>query len=107
LFGFVWTLAAAGVVFKSLLIEKFEVASAVVYLLQGWVIVFAIRPLDAAIGFHGLAWLVAGGAFYSLGIVFFALDRKRYFHAVWHLFVLAGSVAHYFAILFYVVPPRG
>jgi hemolysin III len=107
LFGFVWTLAAAGVVFKSLLIERFAVASAVVYLLQGWVILFAIGPLYRAIGGHGLAWLVAGGVFYSLGIVFFALDRLRYFHAVWHLFVLAGSVAHYFAILFYVVPPRG
>ena len=107
LFGFVWTLAAAGVVFKSLLIERFAVASAVVYLLQGWVIVFAIGPLYRAIGGHGLAWLVAGGVFYSLGIVFFALDRLRYFHAVWHLFVLAGSVAHYFAVLFYVVPPRG
>ena len=106
LFGFVWTLAIAGVVFKSLLIERFEVASAVVYLLQGWVIVLAVGPLYRAIGGHGLAWLVAGGVFYSLGIVFFALDRKPYFHAVWHLFVLAGSVAHYFAVLFYVVPPR-
>ena len=106
LFGFVWTLAIAGVVFKSLLIERFAVASAVVYLLQGWVIVLAIVPLYHAIGGHGLAWLVAGGVFYSLGIVFFALDRLRYFHAVWHLFVLAGSVAHYFAVLFYVVPPR-
>jgi hemolysin III len=106
LFAFVWTLAVAGVVFKSLLIERFAVVSAVVYLLQGWVIVFAIWPLYRAIGGHGLAWLVAGGVFYSLGIVFFALDRVRYFHAVWHLFVLAGSVAHYFAILFYVVPPR-
>ncbi len=106
LFGFVWTLAVAGVVFKSLLIERFAVASALVYLLQGWVIVFAIRPLYHAIGGHGLAWLVAGGVLYSLGIVFFALDRLRYFHAVWHLFVLAGSVAHYFAVLFYVVPPR-
>lgn len=106
LFGFVWTLAVAGVVFKSLLIERFEVASALVYLLQGWVIVFAVQPLFESIGGHGLAWLVAGGAFYTLGIVFFALDRRPYFHVVWHLFVLAGSVAHYFAILFYVVPPR-
>jgi hemolysin III len=106
LFGFVWSLAIAGVVFKSLLIERFAVASALVYLLQGWVIVVAIRPLYLAIGGHGLAWLVAGGVLYSLGIVFFALDRFRYFHAVWHVFVLAGSVAHYFAVLFYVVPPR-
>ncbi len=63
LFAFVWTLAVAGVVFKSLLIDRFAVASALVYLLQGWVIVFAIRPLYAAIGGHGLAWLVAGEFF--------------------------------------------
>jgi hemolysin III len=58
------------------------------------------------VGPHGLAWLVAGGAFYSLGIVFFALDTRRYFHAVWHVFVLAGSVAHYFAVLLYIVPQK-
>jgi len=82
------------------------VASALVYLFQGWFIVFAARPLLHAIGWHGIAWLGAGGLAYTFGVVFFALDRLRYFHATWHLFVLAGSVAHYFAILFYVVPPN-
>jgi hemolysin III len=106
IFGFVWSLAIAGVVFKSFAVARFAVASAVVYLFQGWFIVFAVRPLLHAIGWHGMIWLGAGGLAYTLGIVFFALDRLRYFHAAWHVFVLAGSVAHYFAILFYVVPLR-
>ena len=106
IFCVVWSLAIAGVVFKSFAVARFAVASAVVYLFQGWFIVVAVRPLLHAIGWHGMIWLGAGGLAYTLGIVFFALDRLRYFHAAWHLFVLAGSVAHYFAILFYVVPPR-
>lgn len=106
LFGVEWGLAIAGVVFKSFAIDRFELASALVYLAQGWFIVVAVVPLVHSLGWHGLAWLGAGGLAYTLGIVFFALDRLRYFHALWHLFVLAGSVAHYFAILFYVVPAR-
>jgi hemolysin III len=106
LFGVEWTLAVAGVIFKSLAVSRLPVASALVYLFQGWFIVVAARPLLHAIGWHGIAWLGAGGLAYTLGIVFFALDRLRYFHATWHVFVLAGSVAHYLAILFYVVPPN-
>ena len=106
IFGVEWALAIAGVVFKSFAVDRFEVASALVYLAQGWFIVVAVVPLVHSLGWHGLAWLGAGGLAYTLGIVFFALDRLRYFHALWHLFVLAGSVAHYFAILFYVLPAR-
>ena len=105
-FGVEWALAAAGIVFKSFAVDRFAVASTLVYLFQGWFVVIAVRPLFHAIGWHGMIWLGAGGLAYTLGIVFFALDRLRYFHAAWHLFVLAGSIAHYFAILFYVVPPR-
>ena len=108
-FGVEWSLAVAGVLFKSLAMERFTagrlaVLSSVVYLLQGWFIVVVARPLVHAIGWHGIAWLGAGGLAYTLGIIFFALDSRRYFHAAWHIFVLAGSIAHYFAILFYVVP---
>lgn len=106
LFGAVWALAIAGIVFKSLAVDRFAVASALVYLFQGWLAVFVARPLVQAIGWHGVLWLLAGGLAYTLGIVFFALDRRPYFHAAWHLFVLAGSVAHYCAILFYVIPRR-
>ena len=106
LFGCEWALAVSGVVFKSFAVGRFEVASALVYLGQGWFIVVAVVPLIHSLGWHGLMWLGAGGLAYTLGIIFFALDRLRYFHALWHLFVLAGSVAHYFAILLYVVPAR-
>jgi hemolysin III len=106
-FGIEWGLAAAGVVSKSVALERFRhgwpaVVSALVYLLQGWLIVFAARALIGAVGWHCAAWLAAGGLAYTLGIAFFALDRIRYFHAAWHVFVLAGSIAHYFAILLYV-----
>lgn len=107
LFGIEWGLAAAGIVFKSVAIGRFEVLSAVVYLLQGWLAIVAVRPLAGAIGAHGMAWLLAGGLAYTAGVVFFALDRIRYFHAAWHIFVLAGSVAHFFAILLHVVPLQG
>ena len=110
-FGVEWGLALAGVLSKSIAMDRFKqgrlaVLSAFVYLLQGWFIVFAVKPLANAIGWHGIAWMGAGGLAYTLGIVFFALDSRRYFHAAWHIFVLAGSIAHYFAILFYVLPPR-
>ncbi len=104
LFGVVWGLAIAGVVFKSLATGRFAVASAMIYLFMGWFIVLAARPLLHAISWHGMMWIAAGGLAYTAGIAFFAFDRVRYFHALWHLFVLAGSVAHYFAVLFYVVP---
>jgi hemolysin III len=109
LFGVEWGLAATGVVAKSVALDRFRqgrlaVVSALVYLLQGWLIVFVARTLIAAVGWHCVAWLAAGGVAYTLGIVFFALDRIRYFHATWHVFVLAGSIAHYFAILLYVAP---
>jgi len=106
IFGIEWGLAICGVVFKSFAVERFAVASTLVYLAQGWLAVVAVVPLIHVLGWHGLMWMGAGGLAYTLCIVFFAMDRLRYFHALWHLFVLAGSVAHYFAILFYVVPAR-
>jgi len=111
IFAVVWALAISGVVFKSLALDRLTqrpvaIASALVYLFQGWFIVVAAVPLFHAIGLHGILWLAAGGLAYTLGIAFFALDRLRYFHAAWHIFVLAGSVSHYFAVLFYILPPK-
>ncbi|MHB8303859.1 MAG: PAQR family membrane homeostasis protein TrhA [Acidobacteriaceae bacterium] len=106
LFGTVWSLAIAGVIFKSFAVERFAVASATVYLCMGWLVIFAMRPLLHAISWHGIFWIAAGGLAYTLGVLFFAFDRLPYFHALWHLCVLAGSVTHYFAVLFYVVPSR-
>jgi len=106
IFGVEWGLAVCGVVFKSFAVGRFEVFSSLVYLAQGWFVVIALGPVVHSLGWHGLLWLGVGGLAYTLGIIFFAMDRLRYFHALWHLFVLAGSVAHYFAILIYVVPAR-
>jgi len=104
LFGVVWTLAIAGVVFKSLTTGRFAVISAIAYVLMGWIAVVAIGPLARAITWHGIAWIGVGGILYTVGVLFFALDRLRYFHALWHVFVLAGSGAHFVAVLLYVVP---
>lgn len=111
LFGIVWGLAAIGVVSKSVAMDHFTRGylawlSAAVYLFQGWLAIFVWRALSHALGTSGMFWLIGGGVAYSLGIVFFSLDHLPFFHATWHIFVLAGSIAHYFAILFYVVPPR-
>ena len=106
LFTTVWTLAIAGVVFKSVALGRFAIASVVVYIIMGWLVVFAMRPLIAALGWHGVLWLGAGGVLYTAGILFFAFDRVPYFHSLWHIFVICGSAAHYFAVLFYVVPAR-
>ena len=111
LFGVVWALAVAGVLAKCIAMEHFTRGgpaffSTAIYLIQGWLVIFVARSLIHAIGWHAMLWLAAGGLAYTLGVVFFAFDRIRYFHAAWHIFVLAGSIAHYFAILFYVVPPR-
>lgn len=107
LLAVIWTLAAAGVVFTSLALGRFPAASVAVYIFMGWLAVIAMRPLVRAIGWHGLYWVLAGGLFYTAGILFYAFDRVRYFHALWHVFVLAGSISHYFAVLLYVVPNAG
>jgi hemolysin III len=107
LFAAVWTLAIAGVLFKSFAVERFHVLSAIVYIAMGWLIVFATGPLIRAVTWHGAAWLLAGGICYTGGVLFFALDRTPYFHGIWHLCVLGGSTFHYFAVWFYVLPhPR-
>jgi hemolysin III len=107
LFGLVWTLAVLGIVFKSLWTGKLPVLSTALYVVMGWCIVVAWKPLTAAVAPAGVAWLAAGGVIYTAGVAFYALDRKlRWAHPVWHVFVLAGSACHYVSILFYVVPPR-
>jgi hemolysin III len=107
LFGVVWAAAVAGVVFKSFAVERAPVVSTVLYVAMGWCVVVALRPLLEAVPRGGLVLLFAGGLSYTLGILFYAWPRLRYHHLVWHLFVLAGSVLHFFAVLLYVIPRRG
>jgi hemolysin III len=103
LFATVWALAMAGIVFKLWFIDHFRILSTVLYLAMGWIALIAIKPLLSTIPAHGLYWLVAGGLLYSIGVAFFAARRLPFGHAIWHVFVMAGSTCHYFAVLFYVV----
>lgn len=103
LFGAVWTLAAFGALQEFRKVKGERILSLVIYVVMGWLAVVALGPLLAAIGSGGFAWLAAGGMLYTGGIVFYALDAKLpVFHGVWHLFVLAGSLAHFIVILVYV-----
>ena len=104
LFGIIWALAALGIALDSLPQKKPRILPVVIYLVMGWLCLIALKPLFEALPTNGFAWLLAGGIFYTVGVVFYALDdRVRYFHGVWHLFVLAGSLSHYVTIFFYVL----
>lgn len=105
LFGVIWGVALGGVVFKIFFAGRFKGLSLALYLILGWMALVALRPLVQALPRAGLIWLVAGGLCYTLGVVFYVLPR-RYAHAVWHLFVLAGSAAHFIGIMVAVIPWR-
>lgn len=103
MFGAIWGLAVLGLVLDALPRRGRRVLPFVIYFVMGWMVLLALDPLLAALPRTGFYWLLAGGIFYTSGIVFFALDKHYpWMHGVWHLFVLAGSVSHYVAILFYV-----
>ena len=106
LFALVWTLSLAGIAFKFMHGDRFKIISTIGYVALGWIAVIAIKPLFAAVPLAGIAWLFAGGLCYTVGVIFFAWKRLPFSHAVWHLFVVAGSICHYCAVLFYVLPVR-
>lgn len=106
LFGVIWGLALAGVLFKFWFVERFMILSTAVYIAMGWLVVIAAKPVITHVPFTALIWLLAGGLAYTGGVIFFAAKRIPYSHAIWHLFVLAGSICHYFAVLSTVIPPR-
>jgi hemolysin III len=104
LFGVIWGLAVTGIVQDLLFAKGHRIFSVALYVLMGWLSVIAVRPLTWALPAPGFDWLVAGGVFYTVGIIFYALDRHLpHGHGIFHLFVLAGSICHYVAILLYVV----
>jgi len=105
IFGVVWGAAIAGILFKSFALGRARILSVVLYVVMGWCVVVAIRPLLAALAPGGVALLFAGGLAYTLGLAFYGWRSLRYHHFLWHLFVLLGSVLHYFAVLLYVIPP--
>jgi len=105
LFGVVWGLAVSGIVLKAFWTGRFEVMSTLIYLFMGWLVLIGIRPLIEALPHHSLVLLITGGVAYSVGTLFYCWERLPYHHAVWHLFVLAGSICHFFAVLATVVGP--
>jgi len=107
LFGVVWGLALLGIVVELTPLCRYRAFSLGLYLGMGWAVIVAIRPMLAGLAPGGLFLLLGGGLSYTLGISFYLLRNLRYHHAIWHLFVLAGSIFHFFAVLFYVIPVAG
>lgn len=98
-FGIIWGCAILGIVFKALFTGRMEILSTVMYIAMGWVIVFAIKPLYENISATTFYLLLAGGLSYTAGTFFYVKDKVRFFHGIWHLFVLAGSALHFFSVL--------
>ena len=105
LFAAVWTLAAIGIVFKLFSAGRFRLFSTLVYVAMGWLVLFAIRPVWAALDAWSLGWLFAGGVAYTLGTLFYHRRSLPYSHAVWHLFVIAGGICHFIAVSALVLRP--
>jgi len=104
LFAFVWFFAIASILLKVFFGDRFIFVFVLSYLLMGWIGVIAIQPLLEALGFAPIALVVAGGLAYTLGVLFFAWEKLPHHHAIWHIFVLAGSICHFLAIALYVIP---
>jgi hemolysin III len=100
IFGFIWGCAIIGIVLKTFFTGRFKIISTLAYLVMGWAVVGTIKPLMDKLGGTGVIWLATGGICYTLGIGFYAWKSQRWTHAIWHLFVLAGSLCHFFGILF-------
>ena len=106
IFAIVWSLTAIGILFKIFFVHRFKIISTIAYILMGWIIIFAIKPLFHALPGGGLALLISGGLAYTLGTIFYTWKKLPFNHAIWHLFVLAGSVCHFCAVIFYVIPSK-
>ncbi len=104
LFGVIWGLALAGVIFKIFFIGKLRVLSVIAYVAMGWLCIIAMPRIIDVLSSPALFWVVAGGVLYTLGIFFYAWQKLPYHHAIWHLFVLAGTTCHFLSIHFYIVP---
>ena len=99
LFGVIWGMAIIGIVFNSIDLERYKIPSMVCYIIMGWSVIFTIKPLIDSISTFAFIFLLLGGIFYTGGIFFYAKKRVKYFHSVWHIFVLLGTISQYFSIL--------
>lgn len=104
IFGIIWLAAITGIVFNAIDLKKYKGISVVAYILMGWLIVFAFKPLLAALNKQGIYLLIAGGVLYTVGAIFYVIGKKKkYMHSLFHLFVLAGSILQFFSIYLYVI----
>ena len=106
LFGLVWGLALAGIIFRIIFGTRYKPVTVVSYVLLGWLCVIAVKPILATVPLGALAWIAAGGLAYTSGVAFFAAHRIPHNHAIWHVFVLAGSICHFIAVALYVIPAK-
>ncbi len=103
----VWALSLFGIGFNIVFVNRYKYVSYGLYLVIGWLAIIAIKPILATMPMGGLVWIVAGGAAYMIGLIFFAWHRLPFNHTIWHIFVMAGSTCHYLAVMFYVLPVKG
>lgn len=106
LFGIVWLAAVVGIVLNSISIEKFKFFSQICYIAMGWIVIIAIKPLIDYLGFIPMIFLFGGGVFYTVGVIFYSLKKKKWMHSIWHIFTVFGSVLHFFFVLLYVMPVK-
>lgn len=106
IFAVVWLLTIMGIIFKVFFVNRFKIISTLAYILMGWLVIFAIKPLFQALPGSGIVWFVSGGMAYTLGTIFYAWKKLPFNHAIWHLFVLAGSACHFMTVILYVVPVK-
>ena len=101
-FGIIWSFAITGVILKLFFIGKYKVLSTVMYVLMGWLMVFAIKPMINNLSTEGLIWLLAGGISYTIGAVLYSVEKIKFNHAIFHIFVLIGSICHFISVYIYV-----
>jgi len=106
IFGVSWGMALIGIILKFFFTGKYKSISTLMYILMGWMIVFAIKPLIDSLALEGLNWLIAGGVSYTIGAVLYSIEKIKFNHAIFHIFVLIGSFCHFSSVFFYVLPSK-
>ena len=104
IFAVIWAMAILGIILNAIDLKRFAKVSVACYVLMGWAVVFALKPLLATLALGGIETLAVGGLFYTVGVAFYVIKKIKYFHSIWHLFVLAGAITHFYSILLYVLP---
>ncbi|MCH7515047.1 MAG: hemolysin III family protein [Bacteroidetes bacterium] len=104
IFGTAWGLALTGIILKLFFTGRYSLISSIMYVLMGWIALFAIKPLANNLPFEGLLWLLAGGIAYTIGAILYSIKKIRFNHAIFHVFVLIGSFCHFISVFFYVLP---